>query len=66
MMSPIEMQEKACRNRRNGDGNKKNNIIILSLDKNIFRKCDFMVNKSWAWSTFYQENIYKILHIMTA
>lgn len=35
MMSPIEMQEKACRNRRNGDGNKKN-IIILSLDKNIF------------------------------
>lgn len=33
MMSPIEMQEKACRNRRNGDGNKKNNIIILSLDK---------------------------------
>lgn len=36
MMSPIEMQEKACRNRRNGDGNKKNNIIILSLDKNIF------------------------------
>lgn len=45
-MSPIEMQEKACRNRRNGDGNKKNNIIILSLDKNIFRKCDFMVNKS--------------------